>query len=119
MKIYSLITFLVFTAFAVIQFNDPDPLYWVSVYGILALEALLWFLKGRLRIVAIVTTVVLLIALALSIPGFIAWIRDGAELGIWGAMTDEKAYIEEVREFLGLLIALAFQVPFVIAAFKK
>lgn len=34
-----------FTAFAVLQFNDPDPMYWVLFYALGAMACLLFHLK--------------------------------------------------------------------------
>ena len=62
---------------------------------------------------------VLAYALFLTSPGFIDWISNGAQQGIWGAMTEDQNYIEEVREFIGVMIAVVFQAVFVISSFKK
>ena len=46
MRIVHLFMLALFVAWAAFQWNDPDGLVWVAVYGIAAIECLL-FLMGR------------------------------------------------------------------------
>jgi uncharacterized membrane protein HdeD (DUF308 family) len=105
MKYLHILLALVFALFAALQWNDPDPIPWMAVYGAVAVLCAL-AVAGRFpqwptRIVAAAIAVwAILLA-----PGFIAWVRDGMP-SITGAMQAESEYIEEVREFLGLVLAL-------------
>ena len=118
MKIFSAVTFILFTYFSVVQYNDPDNVWWIILYAIVAVTALLFFFKKGSKLISGLGMLALLYALWLTTPGFIDWINGGAQQGIWGAMTDDKAYIEEVREFFGVVIAMIFQLVFVINSFR-
>ena len=106
-KIVSIILFLLFAAFAYLQLNDPDPTKWVIIYGVVAIICLLQVFnieskKGNLMIL-----VVLAIFSLIYIPGFYEWITTPNKDEIFGEMVYDKPYIEETREFLGLVIAMA------------
>jgi len=92
--------------FAAVQWNDPDPLEWMLAYGAVALLCGL-AASGRFFKVPTLAAVVVLGLWALTmLPGFIAWISMGAP-SITGSMKAEEPHVEVVREFLGLLLALA------------
>ncbi len=98
---------LAMAAFAWLQLNDPDPALWVAVYaltaGVFTLAAC-----GHSHRVLTWLNVALLGALALSVaPGFFDWMFEHDFESITGTMSPDKPYIEETREFLGLVIALA------------
>lgn len=44
-KFFNWFFVLVFVAFAALQYNDPDPLVWISVYGVAALICLVALTK--------------------------------------------------------------------------
>jgi hypothetical protein len=92
--------------FAYVQFNDPDPVVWILIYGIVAV---LLGLSNFLTLPKIVLYVVMagLILFALFHAGyFLDWLRSEDKSELFGEMVYEKPYIEGTREFLGLLIAL-------------
>lgn len=111
MKIANIILAILFTIFAVVQYNDPDPLLWISLYLLVAAIAGLaavnifpkWVIRGAL--------IGCVIGLGVLLPDFMDWLNTGAE-SITETMKTEKPHIELTREFLGLLIcaiALGFQ----------
>ena len=84
-----------FLGFAALQFNDPDPATWISIYGIAALVCLIaslrplpFWLPGLLCIGAIIGAIVL-------------WPSDYQ--GLTGKM-DSRPGVELARESLGLII---------------
>lgn len=92
---------IVFTLFAAAQYNDPDPIRWIAIYGIAAVlsfaatrRALSPFLPAAHALVAVGWALVLLpSALETSF---------GKMFGTVRMMSPE---VEEGRETLGLLIA--------------
>ncbi len=104
MRIYYIVTSLLFLVFAFVQLNDADPWLWVSWYVFLALLSAFaaWGRFYRLWIIAGLVLCVLGI-LRLS-PDFMQWVQDGMPT-IVASMKAENPYIELVREFLGLLIS--------------
>ncbi len=103
MRITNIILPALFTVFAIVQYNDPDPWLWIAIYLFMALMSGLaaasifpsWVLRGGI--------IGCLIGLAMLLPDFIDWLSTGAE-SITQSMKAEKPHIELTREFLGLLI---------------
>ena len=106
-KIISFLLFLLYALFAYFQLNDPDPVLWVILYGIVALFSLTRvFGYYNLKLV-IGMMIVLGIYSLIYVPGVIEWLGQPNKEELFGAMYKDKMYIEESREFIGLMIALA------------
>jgi len=106
MKIVSLILAALFFVSAALQFNDPDPLFWITIWGVSGFIALFAaFKKCNPWIILMVLAVCGYEAFHLF-PAFWTWVSSGAP-SIVETMQAESEYIEVVREFLGLLILIA------------
>lgn len=106
-KIVSTLFFLIFVSFAYLQFNDPDPVFWISIYTSVALVSLLRTF-GIYRSVIFLVFSIVLVAISLTyVSGFIEYMLQPNKNEIIGEMVYKKPYIEETREFLGLWIAAA------------
>jgi hypothetical protein len=107
LKIYHLLAFVVLAWFAALQLNDPDPLYWGGFYALCALVPLL----AAFRIESLVLWGGCVIygfsALVLTASGELEYLRHAGTESLLHGMSADKPYIEEAREFLGVLIALA------------
>lgn len=105
-KVINSLLFVLFTLFAVIQLNDPDPLKWFLIYIGVAILALVS------NYVVISKTLIWVLALGLLIyAGFhvmflIDWLQTDNKSEIFGEMVYEKPYLEGSREFIGLFMAL-------------
>jgi len=92
---------------AALQFNDPDPLYWIAVYAgaaaVIAATAIGHFSRFWAALVAGGAVAGML----MTAPGFLTWLGSGDYAALWGQMMAGKPYVEESREFLGLAIVLA------------
>ena len=107
MAVFAWTSALVFTIFALLQLNDPDPLGWTAIY---AITAVLWASAARDKVPRWICAVVAVIAVAWMftlLPGFTDWIRVGSFAQLFGSLSMDKPYIEESREFLGLALILA------------
>jgi hypothetical protein len=109
MKALNVIFCVLFIFFAALQYNDPDPYLWVPIY--LNSAALCFFAAfGRFMIPAYIvsTTVYLLYAVYLLFDksGVISWITDHDAENIAASMQASRPWIEETREFFGLLIQI-------------
>lgn len=104
MKIAFWVLAVVFTLFALVQYNDPDPLLWATLYGGVAVHFTLAAL-GKLNRPALWLWLGISIAWMLTLaPAFFAWL--GMDMpNIAGSMKAEEPHIELTREFLGLLVA--------------
>jgi hypothetical protein len=96
---------VVFLLSAVVQFDDPDPLPWIAVYG-LAAGLCAASLAGRGSRVAPV--LLMLVALAAAAP-LAPRVLGRAGIGdVFGSMKATDPLVEETRELLGLLIVAAW-----------
>lgn len=104
MKIINTLLTLIFILFASFQFNDPDPVIWITLYGyVAAMSAMAVFKKYSLPLLAIGIVVFSVYCIYLS-PSIFKWISSGESL--MNRMSGDKSYIEESREAFGLLIGL-------------
>lgn len=97
---------LYFLFAAAVQYNDPDPLHWMALYGLSAVGcffaafgrywlALFWMVLGM-------GASEMLIAL----DGFCQWLAQGKDNILASPMSADKPWIEQSREFLGALISV-------------
>ena len=98
---------LMFILFAALQLNDPDPLYWFLVYAAVAVVAAAAVAGRRLPRFALVTLGAVIAGVLIAAPGFVDYLQSGDWSSIAEHMNDEEPYIEQGREFVGLLIAAA------------
>lgn len=112
MKTLSFAAAVVFVVIAGLQFNDPDPIYWVAVYGGTALIALGKGLGRYSDFWAAIAIGAVLAGLLQSFPFFIDYLKAGEFGSIFGDMRGPQ-YVEPTREFGGLLMALALLVFYV------
>ena len=96
-----------FLSMGALQLNDPDPLYWVTVYAMTALIPHGHLVQPHYASLFWITAGMVFAGLLQSFSGFI----DFAVTGDWGLltapMTDKLPAIEYAREFLGLLFSVA------------
>ncbi len=95
-----------FFVMAGLQFNDPDPIYWVAVYGGTALIALGKGLGRYSEFWAAIAIGGVVAGLIYAVPGVLNFIDFGSLDELTGKMSASKPYIESTREFAGLMIAL-------------
>lgn len=105
MKIVNSILTILFLLFAVAQWNDPDPGLWIAIYGGIALISGYAILGKYNKIVIYLALAICVLGLGVYFPNLINWVKMGTP-NIAESMKAEKDYIEFVREFFGLLIAL-------------
>lgn len=97
--------------FAVLQWNDPDRVIWIAIYLATALLALITYIevcKPCIQACAIILGIACLIMLMQAVPGAITYLQTSNYAEIFSPMIENKPYIEQVREFLGLLIVLVY-----------
>ncbi len=89
---------------AAIQFNDPDPLLWLTVYLAIAAVPATKIFGLRLPVPFGVVVGLVSAALLLSLPGFVDYLKSGDYASLTGGMSAAKPYVESAREFLGAAI---------------
>ena len=95
---------VVFALFAALQYNDPDPIQWILLYGGVAVHFAMAALGKMNRTAVWLWLAASAIWAATLFPDFMDWIRMG-EPSIVESMKAEQPWIELTREFLGLVVA--------------
>ena len=107
MKILHFILATLFFAFTVVQFNDPDPLLWILIYGSMSAVCVMAGFKLYFPKVMIVQGVLYLVYCVLLWPGVSRWFSSDNKAMLFDDIAKmQNLYIEESREFLGLAICL-------------
>ncbi len=109
MKIFNLIFCFLFIVFAALQYNDPDPYLWVPIYMYTAVLCWLaakkhYYLKAYLLGIAVYA--VYAVFKIFDANGLIDWIQLHHAANIAETMKAEQPWIEESREFFGLIILI-------------
>ena len=111
MKIFNIFFILVFILFAGVQYNDPDPFLWIPIYMYPALLCYLQVKEKPIIKKAYMAGFVLFGAYAIyklfDTNGIIDWIKYHNASSIAATMKAEVPWVEESREFFGLIIILA------------
>ena len=105
-KILNLVLFILFSLFAVIQLNDPDPIHWFLIYGGVAVLSLMANFVNIPKVFIWVLIGGLIIYSGFHLSYFIDWLQIDHKEELFGEMVYEKPYLEGTREFLGLLLAI-------------
>lgn len=101
---------LLLLAFAAVQWNDPDPALWITFYAFCATVPLLALFNKPLKIVCGLALIACVIEMTRTAEGAYNYYLHMTEEPLMQSMNPNKPYIEEAREFLGALIALALVV---------
>ncbi|TWR29204.1 hypothetical protein FPZ43_09525 [Mucilaginibacter pallidiroseus] len=109
MKIFNIIFCVLFILFAALQYNDPDPYVWMPIY---LYAAALCYLAARGNYVpkayfaGIVVYTVYAAYLLFDKTGVINWLTAHSDDSMVQTMKAQKPWIEESREFFGLVILI-------------
>lgn len=108
-KTFNIIFCILFIICAGLQYNDPDPYIWVPIY---LYGAILCFLAARHQyypkayFFGIAVFFIYAIYLFFNKNGVISWVQEHDSENIAQSMKATKPWIEETREFFGLLILI-------------
>ena len=109
MKALNIFFIVLFVLAAVLQYNDPDPYIWVPIYLYAALLCY-WAIKGRyyqvLYIIGLVVYAGYAVYLFFDKTGVISWASEHDAENIVQSMKATKPWIEETREFFGLVLLI-------------
>jgi amino acid transporter len=120
MRIVNFVLAVMFLAFAFLQVNDPDPLLWILIYGIVAVICILAAFEIYSMKFLIAVAVLLVGFSFIYIPGVIDWLATENKSDLFSEeMKESHPYIEESREFLGLMICVAVLVFYIFRARRK
>lgn len=122
MKLFNLIFFILFLLFAALQYNDPDPYIWIPIYVYAAALCILayqnkWFPKAYLY--GMIIYAAYAVYLFFTKDGVLDWVFEHNAESLVNSMKAEKPWIEDSREFGGLLILIIVLLVNYIKARKK
>ena len=106
LKILDLLFALILLSFAFIQLNDPDPLFWFSLYAVCALGPLVTLFRPLHPPVFWIGVGFCVAGIALTLGGGVEYLQHAGEEPLMQAMSREKPYIEQAREVIGAVITL-------------
>ena len=122
LRIFNYVFAFLFLVSAALQYNDPDPYLWIPIY---LYGAVLCFLAARGRfhpkayLVGIGLFTIYAVYLFSTNDGVLDWMNDHDAENIAQTMKATKPWIEDTREFFGLLILIIALLINFIAARRK
>ena len=109
MKIFNIVFCVLFLISAGLQYNDPDPYIWIPIYLYGAVLCWLAF-RNKFYPGAYLFGIVAFAAYAMYFffteNGVLDWIQKHNAENIAATMKATKPWIEETREFFGLVILI-------------
>ena len=122
MKIFNILFGIIFLFFAALQYNDPDPYVWIPIYLYAAI--LCWLAAANkfyptAYLVGIVVYLGYALYLFFTTDGVLDWIQKHNAEDIAGHMKATTPWIEDTREFFGLLILVVVLVANYVYAKRK
>lgn len=120
MKYLSIFFALMFMAFAALQVNDPDPVLWILIYGVMAVVSVMAIFEYYNRWLMTGLAGLFIVYMIILYPGVAEWFRQEDKSVLFDdVMKMEYPYIEESREFLGLLICQIVLAVYLFRSFRS
>jgi hypothetical protein len=120
MKVVNLLLALMFVAFAYLQFNDPDPIVWILIYGSMAVICALAAFGITPRVVMGIMLVIFVAYSFAFLDGLTEWFAQPDRSVLFDdVLKMQYPYIEESREFLGLMICVTVLAIHLLLSIRK
>ena len=120
MRIVNFLLAIIFLLFAFVQLNDPDPLLWIAIYGVMSVLAVLAIFKMYFPKVMIGLLVAFAAFSMVYLEGVMEWFHQDDKAVIFDDVAKmEYPFIEYSREFLGLWICNAVLIFYLVVSRKK
>ena len=109
MKVFNFIFCFLFVVSAALQYNDPDPYIWIPIYLI---GAVICFQASRGKNYPVFTLLLSALFIIYDLYlffdkfGVLSWLNEHNAENIASSMKASAPWIEETREFFGLLILI-------------
>ncbi|MBX2917586.1 MAG: transmembrane 220 family protein [Cyclobacteriaceae bacterium] len=106
-KIISFVLASMFLLFAVVQINDLDPLLWIAIYINMAVLCAWSAFRTPNPYWLLLSGIGYLLYASFLFPGAIEWFKSPDRSLLFDDLAKmQYPYIEETREFLGLVISI-------------
>jgi hypothetical protein len=122
MKAFNILFGLIFFLFGILQYNDPDPYLWIPIYAFASIICIFnsrekFNLTSHLLLIGF--CIIYAIFLLIAKDGVISWANDHDKESLVQSMKASKPWIEQTREFGGLIIILLVSIVNVVVLHKK
>ncbi|HZI01889.1 MAG TPA: transmembrane 220 family protein [Flavisolibacter sp.] len=100
---------ILFVISALLQYNDPDPYIWIPLYlygALLCWQATLRIYRQLLYVIGVLAYSLYAAYLFFDTTGVLSWYYEHDAENIAQSMKATKPWIEETREFFGLLLLI-------------
>ena len=119
MRIVNFLLAAMFLVFAFVQINDPDPVIWILIYGIMAVFCIMAIFEFYPKKFLIGVLVLYALYSLVYLPGLAQWLRSDNKADLFDNIAKmENLYIEESRESLGLFICIIVLVFYLVRSRK-
>ena len=98
-----------FIVFAALQYNDPDPYIWIPIYlyaAVLCWQAAREMFYPKTYLFGVPIYIVYAVYLLIDKNGVFSWIGEHHAENLAHTMKAEQPWIEETREFFGLVLII-------------
>jgi hypothetical protein len=120
MKILNLVLAALFMLFAFVQVNDPDPVLWILIYGVMAVACILAAFRQYYPKVLVAILIAYAAYSIVYLDGVWEWLQSEDKAMLFDDIAKmQYPYIEESREFLGLLICILVLILHLISARRR
>ena len=109
LKLFNIFFCIVFILFAAVQYNDPDPYIWIPIYLYTAILCWLAFRNKYFPgayLLGVGVYAIYGVYKFFDQNGVWDWMTKHHATNIAGTMKAEQPWIEETREFFGLVILI-------------
>lgn len=109
-----------FLTFAFVQINDPDPVIWILIYGAMAVLSIMAIFEYYPKKFIIGLLVLYVLYSSVYFPGVLEWLRKDNKALLFDDLAKMQfPYIEEAREFLGLMICVVVLLFYTLRSGRK
>lgn len=109
MKFFNIVFCILFIISAGLQYNDPDPYLWIPIYlygAFLCLQAARHHYYPKAYVAGLIFYSIYGVYLFFDKYGVMNWVTEHDAENIASSMKASEPWIEETREFFGLLILI-------------
>lgn len=120
MRVINFLLALMFLVFAFLQVNDPDPALWILIYGAMSVVCMMAIFESYNRKLLVALIMLYSVYCYFLWPGISEWLRQVDKSVLFDdVMKMEHLYIEESREFLGLVISIVVVLIYTIRSYQS
>lgn len=120
MRVINFLLALMFLVFAFLQVNDPDPALWILIYGAMSVVCMMAIFESYNRKLLVALIMLFGVYCYFLWPGISEWLRQEDKSVLFDdVMKMEHLYIEESREFLGLIMSMVVVLFYIIRSYRS